>query len=321
MNKAMLKSPPQPETLLGLMDSLSDATRLRLLRLLERHELGVVELCEVLQMPQSTVSRHLKVLSDQGWVHARRQGTTHLYRMILDELDAPTRKLWLLAREQTDDWATTHQDELRLAQRLAERQRDSQAFFAGAAGEWDALRQQLYGDAFTVQAVLAMLPSTYVIADLGCGTGAVSEMLAPHVTKVYGIDNSAAMLKAARKRIGERENVELRRGDLENLPLEDGVCDVALLLLVLTYTAEPQQVLKEATRILKPGARVVTVDLLPHDREDFRRQMGQQRMGFSEEEMQQLMTAAGLSAGAVRPLPPQPEAKGPALFLTTGTRT
>jgi ArsR family transcriptional regulator len=320
MIQRMLKGPPQPETLLGLMDSLSDPTRLRLLRLLERHELGVVELCEVLQMPQSTVSRHLKVLADQGWVHARRQGTTHLYRMILDELDAPTRKLWLLAREQTDEWATTHQDELRLAQRLADRQRDAQAFFAGAAGEWDALRQELYGDAFTVQAVLAMLPATYVVADLGCGTGAVSEMVAPHVARLYAIDNSAAMLKAARKRVGERENVELRRGDLESLPLENAACDAALLLLVLTYTAEPQRVLSEEARILKPGGRVVVVDLLPHDREDFRRQMGQQRMGFSGEEMKQIMAAAGLTPGAVRALPPEPDAKGPALFLATGTR-
>ena len=100
----------QPTALLGRMASLADATRLRLLRLLERHELGVVELCDVLQLPQSTVSRHLKVLGDQGWATSRRQGTTRLYRMILDELDAPARKLWLLAREQTESWATFQQD-------------------------------------------------------------------------------------------------------------------------------------------------------------------------------------------------------------------
>src|SRR5436305_14501813 len=91
-------SPSQPDALLGWMGSLADATRLRLLRLLERHELGVVELCDVLQMPQSTVSRHLKVLADEKWVRSRRQGTTRLYGMILDELTTPQRKLWLLAR-------------------------------------------------------------------------------------------------------------------------------------------------------------------------------------------------------------------------------
>src|SRR5437588_4514830 len=85
-----------PDALLGWMESLGDPTRLRLLRLVERHELGVVELCDVLQLPQSTVSRHLKVLSDQGWARSRRQGTTNLYRTILDELDVTARKLWLL---------------------------------------------------------------------------------------------------------------------------------------------------------------------------------------------------------------------------------
>src|SRR3954464_2143612 len=91
----------QPEALLAWMESLADATRLRLLRLLERHELGVIELCDVVQLPQSTVSRHLRVLSDDGWVRSRRHGTTNLYRMVLDELDATPRRLWLLAREQT----------------------------------------------------------------------------------------------------------------------------------------------------------------------------------------------------------------------------
>src|SRR5881227_2069687 len=92
-------SPRQPEALLGWMESLADPTRLRQLRLLERHELGVAELCDILQLPQSTVSRHLKVLADQHWVRSRRQATNHLYRTILDELDAGARKLWLLARE------------------------------------------------------------------------------------------------------------------------------------------------------------------------------------------------------------------------------
>src|SRR5205814_9342011 len=104
MNRIAAQSPPQPDRLLGWMESLADSTRLRLLRLLERHELGVVELCDVLQMPQSTVSRHLKVLADEKWVRSRRHGTARLYHMILDELTAPQRKLWLLIREQTENW-------------------------------------------------------------------------------------------------------------------------------------------------------------------------------------------------------------------------
>jgi len=187
----------KPDALLGWMGALADPTRLRLLRLLERHELGVVELCDVLQLPQSTVSRHLKVLADEGWTHSRRQATTHLYRTILDELDAPQRKLWLLAREQTDDWPQVAQDRVRLARRLRQRELSSQEFFAGAAGQWDKLRRELYGEHFSTAAMLALLPSDYIVADLGCGTGNVAAMLAPNVKQVIGVDSSVAMLKAA----------------------------------------------------------------------------------------------------------------------------
>src|SRR5687767_7927741 len=313
----MVKSPRKAAALLGWMGSLADPTRLRLLRLLERHELGVADLCDVLQLPQSTVSRHLKTLSDQGWVRSRRQATNHLYRTILDELEAPARRLWLLAREQTDEWPTVRHDRLRLDERLRARQTDASAFFAGAAAEWDRLRADLYGKHFSHAAALALLSPDLVVADLGCGTASVAAQLAPHVRQVIGVDNSAAMLKAARRRTAEFKNVDLRRGDLETLPIEDGACDAAMLLLALTYVEEPARVLAEVRRILKPGGRAVVVDLLPHDRDDFRRQMGQRHAGFDPKELDRLMAAAGLSPIANHPLPPEPGVKGPALFLAT----
>lgn len=320
MTKPATQSATRPQALVAWMEGLADPKRLRLLRLVERQELGVVELCEILQWPQSTVSRHLKVLADQNWVRSRRQGTTRLYRMILDELDPVARKLWLLAREQTEGWATTHQDELRLRQLLANKQTESQSFFAGAAAEWDRLRAELYGRRFADAAMLSLLPADYVVADLGCGTGALAEALAPCVKQVIAVDNSAAMLKAARRRVGDLANVELRRGDLQAVPIDDGTCDAALLLLVLTYIAQPEAVVKEMTRILKPGGRAVIVDLLPHDREDFRREMGQLHTGFSLVEVERLMRENGLEHMGARALPPEPAAKGPALFLATGTR-
>jgi len=315
----MVKNGSQPVALLGWMDSLSDATRLRLLRLLERHELGVVELCDILQLPQSTVSRHLKILLDQGWAKSRRQGTTHLYRTILDELETPTRKLWLIAREQTEGWSAVHQDRLRLERRLEERQNDSQSFFASAAGQWDKLRSELYGESFTYAGLLELLPHDYVVADLGCGTGPITQLLAEQVKQVIAVDNSAAMLKAAKKRLGERENVDLRRGELESLPIDDAVCDAAMLVLVLTYLAEPAAAIKEAARVLKPNGRLVIVDLLPHDRDDFRRQMGQQTLGFDPATLKSLCGEAGLTV-TVRPLPPEANVKGPALFVACATR-
>jgi ArsR family transcriptional regulator len=319
-DEAMIKSAAQPEALLGWMACLADATRLRLLRLLERHELGVVELCDVLQLPQSTVSRHLKVLSDQGWLDSSRQGTAHLYRMLLDELDMPTRRLWLLAREQTEGWATVRQDELRLSRRLKEKQDAAAVFFAGAAGRWDKLRKELYGDRFSGAAMLAVLSKEIVVADLGCGTGQVAAELAPFVGRVIGVDSSAAMLKAAQKRTGELENVELRRGDLSAIPIEDGSCDAAMLILALTYVSDPAAVLRETRRILKSGGRIVIVDLLPHDREDFKRQLGQQGMGFEVAEMKTKLEVAGFAQIDLRPIPPEEGVKGPALFMAIGGR-
>lgn len=311
----------QTQNLLGWMECLSDPTRLRLLRLLERHELGVVELCDILQLPQSTVSRHLKVLADQAWVRSRREATTRLYRMILDELTAPARKLWLLAREQTDGWATLKQDDLRLTRVLREREVDgSQAFFAGAAGEWDKLRRELYGDAFTSDAMLSLLPGNLVVADLGCGTGEIAAALAPHVKQVIAVDNSPAMLKAARKNAGEFANIELRRGEMTALPIDDASCDAALVLLVLSYVPNPAGALGEISRILKPGGKAVIVDLLPHDRDDFRRRMGQQRLGFERGDLEQLLTTASLLSATIRPLQSQPNVKGPALFVATSVR-
>jgi len=316
----MVKTPPSPGLLIARMESLADPTRLRLLRLLERHELGVADLCDVLQLPQSTVSRHLKVLADQHWVRSRRQATNHLYRTILDELDAHARKLWLLAREQTDAWPAVDQDRLRLVERLRVRETSSEEFFAGAAAEWDRLRGELYGRHFTHAAMLALLPSETVIADLGCGTAAAAAQLAPHVGRVIAVDNSAAMLKAARKRTAGLPNVDLRRGDLASLPIENASCDAAILLLALTYVEEPAAVLSEVRRILKPGGRAAIVDLLPHDRDDFRRQMGQLHAGFDPAEVNRLLSVAELLPRTNSPLPPEQGAKGPALFLATALR-
>src|SRR5271169_6086921 len=234
----MASAARQPEALLSWMESLSDPTRLRLLRLLERHELGVAELCEVLQLPQSTVSRHLKVLGDEGWVRSQADGTARRYRMVA-ERDGAARRLWSIAREETAAWATAAQDQLRLSRRLAARRPATEAFFAGAAGQWDRLRREIYGQEFEREALTALLPSSFVVADLGCGTGTVSAALAPHVARVIGVDQSLSMLRAAKKRTAGSRNVELRQGSLEALPLESSAVDGCLMILALAYVAEP----------------------------------------------------------------------------------
>ncbi len=306
-------TPAQPETLVRRMGSLADPTRLRLLRLLERHEVGVADLCAALQMPQSTVSRHLKVLLDQGWVASRRQGTTNLYRLATDGFEDAARGLWALAREQTDGWATLQQDRLRLGQRLQHRRQRSRDFFEDAARQWDQTRQQMYGESFAHAAMLGLLPRDWTVVDIGCGTGLMTAELARHVRQVIGVDNAEAMLDAARHRTAELPNVELRHGDAEALPLDDTTADAAMMALVLTYLPDPMPALCEARRVLTPGGRLVVVDLLPHDRDDFRHQMGQVCLGFDPTELTGLAEAAGFDAVTVRPLPPDPDARGPAL--------
>jgi ArsR family transcriptional regulator len=306
--------------MLGWMTSLADATRVRLLRLVERHELTVVELCAVVQLPQSTVSRHLKVLSDNGWVTCRPEGTSRLYQMELNELPPAARRLWTLTREQLAQTLSVEQDDQRLLPVLAERQSRSQAFFSSAAGKWDKLRRELFGERFDLLGLLALLDPTWCVGDLGCGTGQLSELLAPYVRRVVAVESSAAMCKAARARLGDLANVELHRGDLQALPLDDGTLDVALLYLVLHHVPEPSAVLAEAARSLAPGGRILLIDMRRHDRREYQQQMGHVWLGFEPEQLTGWLTDAGFADIRIHPLPADPAAKGPALLSAVAVR-
>src|SRR5215218_1775949 len=200
------------------MTALADPIRCRMLLLLEKHELTVSELCAVLQMPQSSVSRHLKTLADDDWVASRRDGTSRFYSMPADDLDSGAKRLWPLIREQVVATSAAGQDERRLKGVLTRRRAKSQEFFATAAGGWDRLREDLFGDSFFLWAVLGLIDPSLVVGDLGCGTGQLTDTIAPYVRQVIAIDSSVDMLDAARSRVGGARNVDLRQGDLENLP-------------------------------------------------------------------------------------------------------
>jgi ArsR family transcriptional regulator len=302
------------------MSALSDPTRCRILLLLERHELTVSELCAVLQLPQSSVSRHLKTLADDGWVSSRRDGTSRFYSMPSEEFDAGATRLWPLIRDQVAETTLAGQDERRLRSVLARRRAKSQEFFATAAGGWDRLRSDLFGDQFYLWALLGLIDPTLVVGDLGCGTGQLSEVVAPHVQRVIAVDGSADMLDAARNRLADRPNVELRQGDLEALPLEPGELDVAVLSLVLHYSPAPARALAEVARVLRPGGRVLVVDMLPHERQEYQQQMGHVWLGFSDKQVSRFLTGAGYDDVRVRMLPADPDAKGPSLFAAAATR-
>ena len=306
--------------LLDHMDALSDEVRSRLMLVLDREELTVSDLCAVLQLPQSTVSRHLKTLHERGWVESRRDGTHRLYRGTVSDLEPTAQQLWDLARADLADSRVGSGDRERLLSVLANRRSRSRKFFDESGERWDALRAELFGQQFHLEALLSLLPSSWCMADLGCGSGAVTEALARHVRHVIGVDTSRAMLEVAQARLARFPNVELRRGELESLPIDDGVLDAVTAMLVLHHLARPADAVREAARCLRPGGRLVAVDMVPHDRAEYRREMGHAWLGFSEDEVTTFFEGAGFDQVRIIVLPPAPEARGPNLFAAVANK-
>lgn len=302
------------------MGVLSDPTRGRLLLLLDGRELTVSELCAVLQQPQSTVSRHLKLLADDGWLDAWRDGTSRRYRMDAARLTPAAANLWHAVAGAIAELPAAHQDRGRLAAVLAERRSRAQAFFSSNAGAWDRLRRDLFGREAEWVPLLALLDPDWVVGDLGCGTGRTAATLAPFVARVIAVDDTPEMLAAAATQLGDQANVELRPGSLEALPIADAALDAALALLVLHHLADPPAALAEMARVLRPGGRLLLVDMLSHDRERFRLEMGHQWLGFAPETVAAWLAAAGFEPPRIVSLPPDPDAKGPDLFAATAVR-
>ena len=226
---------------------------------------------------------------------------------------APPR-LWNIVRGEIGESPAAAQDSKRLESTLSARRTKSEAFFASAAGEWDRLRAELFGTHFYAQSLLALLDRSWVVGDLGFGTGHVSTLVAPFVERVVAVDASSEMLSAARARLRQHKNVVIRKGVLEKLPIEDDSLDVAAFMLVLHHLSDPVAVLSEARRVLRPGGKLLIIDMYPHEREEYKQQMGHVWLGFSEEKMSKHLAAARFEPGAFHAIPPEAEAKGPALF-------
>ncbi len=304
---------------LDWLQMLADGTRVRLMRLLAREELSVTELCVILQLPQSTVSRHLRMLADDRWVGSRRDGTNQFYRV--DALDWPEarQQLWNWVRAQSEKTSTSKQDDRRLERVLAER-RQSDDFFSSTADQWDALRVELFGPRVDACALAAALSPDAVVGELGCGSAPIAQLVAPFVERVIAVDNSPAMISTAERQLRGHKNVTIQQADLDDLPIEDHSLDAAWLVLVLPYFERPEGILKEAARVLKANAPLVIVDMSPHDREIYRQQMGHVRLGLTHEQLNAWCDKSGLQVERFWQLPPDSAARGPALFSAVAKR-
>lgn len=306
--------------ILEQLSALGDETRTRILALLERSEFTVSELCAALQIPQPTVSRHLRILAEDGWVEHRAEGRNRHYRMGPGP-DASSPELWRLVRAGLGDGGVYAADAERARGVLAARRRRSAEFFAATADRWDHLRRDLFGERAELLPLFALLDPTWVVGDLGVGTGGLAAALAPFVARVVGVDRSHEMLATARERLGATPNVELRHGDLEALPCCDGELDLAVFSLVLHYVVDPPDALAEAARVLRPGGRVLVVEMRAHERgAEYAEEMGHVWPGFATERVECWLGEAGFTGVRSAPLPADPEAMGPLLFLATAVR-
>ena len=310
-----------PPAIFEHLAALGDTTRSRLLALLDEREYAVSELQQILRLPQSTVSGHLKVLADAGWVTFRAHGKNRFYRMAAT-LDPEALSLWEIIRNDIDEVEFRGDDLERAKSVLGARVDRSRAFFSEAAATWNEVRADLYGSGVVSLPLLGLLDPDWIVADLGCGTGQLALTLEPFVSRIIAVDRSSEMLEAVRERaVGRRPGLDVRQGELESLPMDDGEADLVVLNLVLHLVVDPAAVLDEAHRVLVGGGRVVVVDMRSHDRLDYQETMGHVWPGFEEGQVRDWLIGAGFGGTTVRLIQPDPDASGPSLFVAGGRNT
>jgi ArsR family transcriptional regulator len=273
----------------------SDPTRIRILALLEREELAVQEIMEVLGMAQSRVSRHLAILREAGLLADRRDGTYVFYRFVPPQ-EAPWRDTWALVIENLRGDATAERDAAALTRVMESRSERTRSFFDSVGPEWDALRKVFNDDALRARAVSRLLDPNLVVADIGTGTGILAIELARLGVRVIAVDHSSRMLDAARAKAATEPDlqIEFRHGEASGLPLSDGEVNAAFAHMVLHYLPSPSDAIAEMARVVKPGGTVVTVDFVPHQHEWMREELGVSWLGFSAKEVADWFRAVGL---------------------------
>ncbi|MES3030065.1 MAG: metalloregulator ArsR/SmtB family transcription factor [Pseudomonadota bacterium] len=284
-----------------------EPTRLRILALLSREELAVLELCRVLDQSQPRVSRHLKLLAEAGLVERFPDGAWVFYRLAAV---GDARRLTDEALKSIDPAdPILARDAERLQSVRGERSTEAGEYFARNAARWDEIRSLYVSETAVEDAILqAAGPGPFKrLVDLGSGTGRMLTLLGPNAEAALGLDLSQQMLNIARSHVAEAglERCELRHGDIFGTRLPPHSADLVVVHQVLHYLADPAAAVREAARLVAEGGRLLIVDFAPHALEFLREQHQHRRLGFSEPEMERWLSEAGLSKVRVAALPPE----------------
>lgn len=298
------------------LKTLADPTRVRLLALLDQEELAVQELTRILDLAQSTVSRHLGVLREAGLVQDRREGTRIYYRAS----KGPRRELeeiWRLVESELRTDPIAARDRAALQSVLRARAVRTRRWFEAVGPEWDGLRRVFHDDTQRARAIARLVPRGLRVADIGTGTGILAQELAAAGLRVVAIDISERMLRAARRHAAGV--VELVQAEAESLPLADAVLDAAFAHMVLHSVASPAEAIREMARVVRAGGKVVMVDFVRHDREWMKERTGAQWLGFEPAQVRGWLLAAGLDRPTIE-VHEDAEADLPATFIASATR-
>ena len=287
------------DALLAGLRAAGEPTRLRLIALCAHGELSVGELVQILGQSQPRVSRHLKLLVEAGLLERHREGSQVFYRLASrgDAAELGRTLIDLLP----EPGGELERDLARFEQVRERRAQAAEAYFRENAASWDRIRALHVPEKELESRLREIVGETPIdtFLDIGTGTGRILELFADQTTHGLGLDNSREMLAVARARLAGdgRRHVQLRHGDMYAMPLDDASVDLAMLHLVLHYSAEPELVVAEASRTLRPGGRLVIVDFEAHAEERLRSEHAHRRLGFGEGELREAMHDAGLEPG------------------------
>jgi len=280
--------------LIRTLKALADPLRLRVLAAVSEEELTVGEVQEVVHSVQSSVSRNLAILREAGFVRDRKEGT-NVYFSLRRDMPASARELFQSLTRRLSELPEAKEDQVRLRECLRRRVARSRNYFEAIAGDWERIRKSYFDDRVSSLAIEKLLPSNLVLADIGCGTGALTLELARVAKHVMGVDLSSGMIRNAKQLARERgiQNIDFRLGDIEKLPLAHESVDASFCVMVLHFLDDPERAVAELCRITRPSGSVILVDLVPHDQEWMQTEMAHRWLGFDQNSIVKWLRAGG----------------------------